>query len=173
MDSWQWKAPQVPAKASYRSRGWSEQDLGRNDLLQASKPGTGREDDSGVPGGVRVGLCAAACTLTRATSAGADGVFDVALGLRFRGAPLTISRLCLRVWSRESRKPEMAIRVRNGRSQGVPVLRVGCTGWRGFFRESSTASGARRRGSWLLSRGTGRSGASWLVGSASVVSAGR
>ena len=147
MASWQWQAPQVPVKASYRSRGWSEQDLGRNDLLQGSKPGPGRKDDSGVPGGVRVGLCAAARTLTRVTSAGADGVFDVTLELRFRGVPLTISRLCLRARLRERGEPEMAIRVRNGRSQGVPVLRVGCTGWRGFSRESSTASGARRQGS--------------------------
>jgi hypothetical protein len=91
MASWQWQAPQVPVKASYRSRGWSEQDLGRNESFQASKPGAGRKDDSEVPGGVRVGLCAAACTLARVTSAGADGVFDAALELRFRGVPLTIS----------------------------------------------------------------------------------
>lgn len=77
-------------KASHRSRGWSEQDLGSNGALQDSKPEVGRKDDSEVPEEVRVGLCAAACTLTRATSAGTDGVLDVASELRFRGVPLTI-----------------------------------------------------------------------------------
>ena len=89
MASWQWKAPQVSAKASNRSRGWLEQNLGRNDLSLVSSRGAGRKDDSGVPGGVRVGLCAAARTLTRATSAGADGVLDVASELQSGAESLT------------------------------------------------------------------------------------
>lgn len=79
-------------KGRYRSRGRLEQDLGWNGPLEGSSSGAGRKDDSGVPGGVRAGLCAAVRMLARMTSAGADGVLDVASKFRLRGVPLTESR---------------------------------------------------------------------------------